>query len=120
MVVKALDDVFSGHKKPELQAKKGDSLGVISDHGNVLIVQSKHGRFSIKKSKTQEIMIASPQELISKIKEVDCRLSYTFPVCFVTGITENKPWEQEFIELLKKSDLRNSLKTEILKAYDNA
>ena len=117
--VASLGDEYSGGKVKKEYCKKGDTLFVISDKGNVLIVYGKNGRFPILKSNVKEIMIQSPEELINRIKEVDLKMSYGFPIEFVLGITENKPWESEFVEKLRKSDVRASLKKEILERYES-
>ena len=45
-------------------------------------------------------------------------MNYGFPFEFVYGILENKDWKEEFIELLKKSDVRETIKNQILKYYE--
>lgn len=91
---------------------------VVSDRDNVLIVFGKNGFFPIHTANTKQVMITGPQDLINRIKEVDLKSAYMFPTEFVLGITENKPWESEFVEALKKSDVRLSLKNEILEKYE--
>lgn len=119
-VVRSSENEYSGGKTRKEYCKKGETLFVTADKENVLIVFGPNGRFPILKSNTQEIMIQNPQDLINRIKDVDLKMSYGFPVEFVLGITENKPWESEFVEALKKSDVRLSLKNEILEKYENS
>jgi len=113
-VVSALSDEYSGGKARKEYCKRGESLFVISDTGNVLIVFGPNGRFPILKSNTQEEMIQNPQDLINAIKAVDLKSAYMFPIEFLMGVLENKSWKNDFIEDLKKSDVRASLKNEIL------
>jgi len=119
-VVTALVDEYSGGKARKEYCKKGDVLFVISDRNNVLVVFGKNGFFPILTVNTKEIMVTSPEDLINKIKETDLKTSYCFPVDFIIGITENKPWEAEFVEKLKISDVRASLKKEIIERYENS
>jgi len=114
----SLKDQFSGGKEKRVYCKKGEAFFVTVDNGNVQIAFGKNGYFPILTSSIEKIMISSPEELINKIKEVDSKMSYGFPIAFVTGIISNKPWKEEFIEKLKKSDVRPVLKTDILKEYE--
>ncbi len=118
-VVSSLDKETSGSKTPKTYCEKDELLFSISDHGNVLIVFGKNGRFPVLKSKVRQMSIDSPEKLINAIKTVDLKMSHVFPIEFVLGITENKTWEQEFIEKVKKSDIRPSLRNEILQRYQN-
>ena len=119
-VVSSLEDQYSGGKNKKEYCKKGDSLFVLSNNGNVLIVFGKNGGFPIRTEETKEIMINTPEELISKIKEVDMKMSYGFPIEFVLGIISNKPWKTEFMEKLENSNVRLTLKNEIKQKYENA
>jgi len=116
-VVTALVNEYSGGKARKEYCKKGETLFVISDRNNVLIVFGKNGFFPILTVNTEKVVIDNPEKLINAIKTVDLRMAYGFPHDFVIGITENKPWEAEFVEKLRKSDVRASLKKEILERY---
>lgn len=63
----------------------------------------------------------NPTKLITTINDVfnnpHINLE-TFPYDYITGITEGKPWEKDFVESLKKSDLNEPLKTKILQKYE--
>lgn len=116
IVVTSLVDQYSGGKEKEKKeyCKKGDTLFVISNRDNVLIVFGPNGRFPILTNETKEVMINTPEALIKSIKEVDSKMNYGFPIEFVFGILENKPWKDEFFTKLKDSDVRKLLKEEIL------
>jgi hypothetical protein len=115
LVVSSLEDEYSGGKEKRVYCKKNDPLFVTMDSGNVQIVFGKYGYFPILTSKIKEIMVSSPEELIEKIKTVDSRMTYGFPTDFVLGILETKEWKEEFVDKLTKSDVRKSLKEDILK-----
>lgn len=117
-VVSSAEDEYSSGKTKKLYCKKNDLLLVVSDRDNVLIVYGSNGFFPILTSNTKTVMIDTPDKLINTIKTVDLKMSHCFPTEFVVGITENKPWENEFVEALKSSDVRASLKREILGRYE--
>jgi hypothetical protein len=111
-----LEDQYGGGKRHKLYCNKGDSLFVLSFSKPVYIVFGKHGAFPILISQTKEIMISTPEILIEKIREVDSRMPYGFPIEFVKAISESKgsEFQNEFAQKLKVSSVRESLKNEIL------
>ena len=86
-----------------------------------IIVATKKEMFSVTQHQIEPVMM-NPKKLIASIKEVFSNPVMTldkFPYDFITGLTEGKEWEQDFIRELKQSDLNETLKNKILEKYEN-
>jgi hypothetical protein len=110
---------FNSGKKPRIYCTKGETLFPLTN-GDLLIVASKKDVFSVRKEKLRKIDM-TPSKLIVTIKDVADNPhinANTFPYDFVIGITENKPWEKDFIEMLKKSDIEETIKQNLIQRYE--
>jgi len=119
----AIRDIISKiktNKKERIYCTKGQILIPLTT-SRPLIVADKNEIFPVSDEDVKKIDM-NTSKLLTAIKDVSENPSITdktFPYDFVTGITENKEWEKDFLEQLKKSNINQSIKTNILKKYES-
>lgn len=106
-------------KKPRIYCRRGETLIPLTDK-EPIIVATKTEVFSVIKEEIKRTEMGL-QKLISAVKDVSNNphiTAKTFPYAFVTGITEGKEWEKEFVEALKKSDIDKEIKQKLIEIYE--
>jgi len=115
MLVKSNIQCDSKDKKKRILTLcyKNDIVNVIADHGNVLIV-FKNEPFPIRVDEiesidmTKEKLLESVKLTINRIKTPE-----QFPYDFLFSILDGKLWVQEFMEMVKNSDIDEQIKRKI-------
>jgi hypothetical protein len=122
VMYKAKEDIMSRlvvKKIPKKYCSKGDILMPLYLE-KPIIVATKKEMFSVTQHQIEPVMM-NPKKLIASIKEVFSNPVMTldkFPYDFITGLTEGKEWEKDFIQELKLSDTNEALKSKILEKYE--
>lgn len=117
----ATQDIISRVKSKTIKiyCKKGDFLLPVSNR-NPLIVATKKEIFSVLDNQIKKVDM-NPQKLLKAIMEVADNphiTNKTFPYEFVTGISNGKDWEQDFLKQLKSSDIEKTIKQNLLDRYE--
>jgi|GEM_PF-1707802 len=115
MLVKSNIQCDSKDKKKQVLTLcyKGDIVNVIADHGNVLIV-FKNEPFPIRADETESIDMTKEKLLESvKLTINQIKTPEQFPYEFLFSILEGKLWVQEFMEMVKNSDIDEQIKRKI-------
>ena len=110
--------ISSPLKGREIYSENGETVFVTSV-SKVLICYGKRGYFPCKPIDV-EFMPITPASLVKTIQEVSEKDIISFPYPFVMGIieTKDKQFATEFLDKLKKSQIKPEIKKEIIGRYE--